>query len=406
MFRDHRFRLGIAFLLTLGASVTAHGQSYASIAQDIATHERKARQALDEKKPDVAVQEYQAILKLDPNNVDARGNLGVVAYLQGNCPAAVAQFEQALRLQPDLWKVQAMLGLCEKYLGQMNQAKDHLESSFPHLSGSERRLQSRAGLSLAEIYYQQGEPEKALPLLHALEQSDPKNADVFYVEYRIYTDLADQARDKLGLIAPDSARMHQILAQHLINEGDAKRAVEQYREALRLDPRLPGIHFELGEALLQDQSLTQDLARDAAKKEFEIALQQNPNDPKVESRLAAILYLQNDLNGALSHYARAAQLDPNDADAQIGLGRVLMAQDKMDEALEHLKRGVELDPLNAIAHYRLSQAYRRLGQTDAAEQEAKAYKQLKETKEHLRTVYTDIYKQQKPTEALNPDAPK
>ena len=409
-FRSVLRRLKISLLafelVTLAASASTRGQNPSTTAQEIAAHERNARQALEQKKPDLAVQEYKAILELDPNNVDARGNLGVVAYLQGNCEVASEEFKEALRLRPDLWKVQSMLGLCEKYGGEVGAGKEHLETSFPHLSGAERRLQARAGLGLVEIYYQQGELEKALPILHVLEEADPKSADVLYVEYRIHSDLADQARDKLGLIAPDSARMHQILAQHLINEGDAKRAVEQYREALRTDPRLPGGHFELGEALLQDQSLTQDLARVEAKKEFELALQQNPNDPKAESRLAAILYLQNDLDAALRHYSRAAHLDPNDAEAQIGLGRVLMAQDKMNEALEHLKKGVEADPLSAIAHYRLSQAYRRLGEMDAAEQEAKAYKQLKDAKEHLRTVYTGIYNTQKAPEILNPDAPK
>lgn len=406
MHPDSRPRISTFVLLLLVAVAPACGQHSSTTAEEIAAHERKARQALEEKKPEEAVHEYQAILELDANNVDARGNLGVVAYLQGDCPAAVEQFVQVLRLQPELWKVQAMLGLCEKYVGSLANAKAHLESSFPHLSGAERRLQVRAGLGLAEIYYQQAELERALPILHGLVETDPRNADVLYVEYRIYTDLADQARDKLGLVAPDSARMHQILAQHLINEGDARRAVEQYREALRIEPHLPGGHFELGEALLQDQSLTQGLARDEARKEFEIALQQNPNDAKAESRLAAIFYLQSDLDAALRHYNRAAQLDSNDAEAQIGLGQVLMAQDKNNEAVEHLKKGVELDPLNAIAHYRLSQAYRRLGENDAMEQEIKAYKQLRDTKERLRAVYTGIYNQEKASEALNPDAPK
>lgn len=390
--------------LALACGVSVCGQASPDRAQEIEMHAARARQALEEREPDLAEHEYQAILSLDPGNADARGNLGVVAYLQGDCQEARVQFIQALELQPALWKVQAMLGLCEKYLGQTGKAKERLEESFPHLT--EQRLQVRAGLGLAEIYYQQGELEKTLPILNVLEQADPKNADVLYVEYRIHTDLADQARDKLGLVAPDSARMHQVLAEHLINEGDATHAVQQYREALRIEPHLPGGHFELAEALLQESAAGEEQLREEARKEFEVALQSNPRDEKAEVLLAGIYYLQGDVGSSLEHYSRAADLDPEDAQAQIGLGRILTLKDQSAEAVSHLQKAVELDPLNAIAHYRLSQVYRKLGRDDEARQEMEAFKKLKEAKDRLRELYSGAYKNPEKQDVFNADVPR
>jgi tetratricopeptide (TPR) repeat protein len=402
--RLHQFTGLLLLLSGLYCVCNASAQDTPNKSQEIERHSALARKALDEKRPDLAIGEYQAILKLDPGNADARGNLGVIAFVQGNCSVASEHFRLALKLQPSLWKVQAMLGVCEKYAGHAKEARSLLEGSFPHLK--ERRLQIRAGMALAELDYQQGRLEDALGVLRVLEEADPANVDVLYVMYRIHSDLADQARDKLGLVAPDSARMHQILAQHLINEGDAKRAVEQYREALRLDPHLPGGHFELGEAILDDKSFGAELARQEAKKEFEAALQLNPQDQKSQCRLGAIYYLQNDLPAALEHYSRAAEINAVDPEALIGLAQVLVALDQPEKALQHLRSAIQLDPLNAIAHYRLSRVYQRLGQEVEASQETATYKRLQKAQEHLRSTYFGVYMAPPKQEGLNPDSPE
>ena len=43
----------------------------------------KGAEYLKENKPELAVPEFRAIIALDPNNVDARGNLGAVLFFQG-----------------------------------------------------------------------------------------------------------------------------------------------------------------------------------------------------------------------------------------------------------------------------------------------------------------------------------
>ena len=45
--------------------------------------------------------------------------------------------------------------------------------------------------------------------------------------------------------------MQQVIAERLINEGDLKGATEHYRKALEIDPRVPGVHYELAEAILE-----------------------------------------------------------------------------------------------------------------------------------------------------------
>ena len=59
------------------------GQSTSSRQAELAHHESLAKQYLSERKPAQAIPELQAVVALDPQNLDARANLGVLFFFQG-----------------------------------------------------------------------------------------------------------------------------------------------------------------------------------------------------------------------------------------------------------------------------------------------------------------------------------
>ncbi len=392
------FTLGYLAMLGLLPAQT-QGQGANPKAQE---HLARAQQALANKQLEQAAQELHEAVIADPANVEALANLGVVEFLQGKYAEASTDLGEALKLQPKLWKAQAILGLCEKAQQKFASARSALEKSFPHLD--DPQLKMRAGMALVELDYRQHDFEPALAVLASLQKLDPANPDVLYVIYRIHSDLAAQARDSLASAAPASARMHQLLAEHLVTEGKIKEAINQYREALRIDPRLPGVHFELGEAILQDS--TSDEARTQAEQEFGTALQINPGDAKSESRLGALANLRNEKDLSLQHYSRAAELDPQYSEAQVGLGTVLMSDGHPEKAIEHFSQAIRLDPLNASAHFRLSQAYRKLGRAADADAEIARFKQLREAEARLQEAYGQVNQDAGAEKALHPDLPK
>src|SRR5215471_18957973 len=88
-----------------------------STKQQIESHSRQAQEFLSKGQSELAVREYNAILKLDPNNVDARGNLGVTLFFRGDYAKAAPHLRAAVKQQPNLWKIQALLGMSEKRTG-------------------------------------------------------------------------------------------------------------------------------------------------------------------------------------------------------------------------------------------------------------------------------------------------
>jgi len=111
---------------------------------------KQAQVYLSENKPDQAAAEFKAIIALDPKNVDAHGNLGVLLYFQGAFADAIPQLRTALKLQPSLWKIQALLGIAERRSGDINGARTDLEKAFPKLTEPKMRIQT--GMELIELY--------------------------------------------------------------------------------------------------------------------------------------------------------------------------------------------------------------------------------------------------------------
>jgi tetratricopeptide (TPR) repeat protein len=106
---------------------------------------------------------------------------------------------------------------------------------------------SRASkLELASLYEQQGDPGATASIMRVLGDLAPDNVDVLFMAQRVYSELADETLNKLAVLAPGSARMQEIIAQHLINQGDLKGAIDHYRKALQIDPRASGVHLRIG----------------------------------------------------------------------------------------------------------------------------------------------------------------
>jgi tetratricopeptide (TPR) repeat protein len=381
----------LVLVLTFLASALAvmAAQTGASRAAGIHDHLRKAAECLKANDPNSAVKEFDAVLELDPKNAEAYANLGVIAFVQRDYQKASQYLRKALAIDPSLAKTQALLGICERRLGQRS-AEALLEKSFPRLK--DKNLQIQVGMELAGIYNQQGNLDRTASVMRSLVDLDPDNVEILYMAQRVYSDLADDTLNKLAILAPGSARMREVIAERLVNGGDLKGAIEQYKKALEINPHLPGAHFELGESLLQSSPADAG-AQAEAEEEFETAIKMDGDSAGVECQLGEIAVLRSDLERAQAHYSRAYALNPGDAEAELGLGKVLMSMGTPQEAIKYLRMAVQSDPLNTQAHYRLGMAYKALKMTEEARHELQLFQEIKETKGRVAQLYRQMNKQ-------------
>jgi Tfp pilus assembly protein PilF len=372
-------------LLFLFGSLQCFPQSAPTRQQQIYSHKRQAAEYLKENRPDLAAPEFKAIVALDPRNVDALGNLGVLLFFQGVYADAVPQLRAALKLQPTLWKIQALLGIAEKRTGDITAARRDLEKAFPKLS--EEKIRTETGMELIEIYSAAGDLGKAATTVSVLRGLEPTDESLIYTAYRIYSDLAAESLLSLSVVAPNSAHMHQAMAHELAKHGNTVEALENYRAALKIDPRLPGLHFEFAE-MLNSQATPE--SRQEAENEYKAALELNPLDEQSERKLGDIAARRNDQKEAYDRYARAVKLQPGDPEASIGLAKVLMSMDQPEKAEPLLKRALQLDPTSAVAHFRLSTLYRQMGRPADTKHELEEYQRYKDMKDKLAELYRQM----------------
>ncbi len=353
--------------------------------QDYAEHLQKAQEFLREKRPDLAVPELEAAVKINPDAVDAQGNLGVLLFFQGKYADAIPHLRVAVAKQEGLSKIQGLLGIAEKRTQDSANARKDLEAAFPGIEDQHFKVQ--VGLELVELDTENSDLTSAAAVIAQLQKAAPENPEVLYAAYRTYSDLTIQSMLSLALVAPDSAQMHQLLAHEEQKRGDTNGAIAEYRKAIATNPNLPGVHFDLAELLRtsQDPKVKQE-----AKEEYRMDLEQNSRDARAERRLGEIDAEDGNAAAAYGEFEKAVVMNPDDSDAKLDLAKMLIQMGQWEKAVPLLEQTVQLDPTIAVAHLRLSQLYRRKGMLKQSEEQVELYKKYTDLKQKLKASYKEL----------------
>jgi len=255
-------------------------------------------------------------------------------------------------------------------------------------------------MELIEIDSGAGDLDKAAAIIGDLRKLEPTDEVLLYTAYRIYSDLAAESLLSLSVVNPNSARMEQAIAHELAKRGSTAEAIEHYRTALKIDPNLPGIHFELADML---RTLSTAEGREEAEKEYKAALEVNPYDEQSECRMGDIALRNADFKEAFDRFTRAIKLEPGDPEASIGLAKVLMSMNQPQKAEPLLRQALQLDPTSAVAHFRLGTVYRQTGRVAEAKHEMEEYHKYSQMKEKLRQIYHDLHQDQLVDENVETD---
>ena len=170
--------------------------------------------------------------------------LGAIYFQQLAFAKAIPSLRQALKLKPDLPKVDVLLALCLSELGQFKEALPGLRKAFNQTADAPlRRL---GGLQLQRAYTDLEQDDKAVEVALELSRLYPDDPEVLYYGGRLFANFAYLQTLKLRKVAPDSVFLHQATGEANESQGYYEAAVREYREVLALAPGRPGIHLRMG----------------------------------------------------------------------------------------------------------------------------------------------------------------
>ena len=360
-------------------------QNAQDVPHKVAALEQQAQKALREQKPEIAIPVLREIISLDPKNLNAQGNLGVLLFFQSSYAEAIPPMRAALQLKPDLWRIEGLLGIAEKRTGGPREAQNDLERAFSNLDDKNFRIE--VGLELIELDSASAQFDKALAAVTKVEELAPDNPKILFVAFEISQQMAYQSLLNMMMVGPDSAEMHMMMAGELGRQGDHTNAIAQFREAIRMNPLLPGAHFELAEQL---RTSTDPALNPQAEDEYKAAIKANQYDELSWRQLGEIMSTKGDFKAAEGDYRKALALQPKDSNAKTGLAIALISLNQTNDAISLLENAVKDDPTNMTAHYRLSILYRRAGRTAEAQHELDQFQHYKELRDKLGKIFKNL----------------
>jgi tetratricopeptide (TPR) repeat protein len=372
-------------LLLLLSAVGATGQDAGNSASQVTALEQQVQTYLQQQKPQLAIPLLRQIISLDPKNLNAQANLGVLMYFQGDFAGAIPEMRAALQIQPNLSRIRGLLGIAEKRTGDMTSAQNDLEQAFPSIE--DPKFMKQVGLELIEADVAASQFGKALAVSAKLEEVAPQDPQILFVVYEIATQMKDQTLLNMLLVAPESAEMNMMIGGELARQGDHDKAIAKYREAARLNPHLPGVHFELAEQL---RAAADPKLNALAEGEYKAAIQENQFDQRSWSHLGEVLAARADFKAAQEAYNKALALQPGDAETKTDLAIALISTNQQKEAIPLLESAIKDDPTNIVAHYRLSGLYRRAGRLADAKHEMDQYTHYKGLKDKMSEVFKQV----------------
>jgi predicted Zn-dependent protease len=269
--------------------------------------------------------------------------------------------------------------------GHCREALPLLKSAVAHATDPETK--KRLGLDGVHCGMSLHDLDSAANFLRGLSSTFPNDPEVLYLTVHVYSDLSVRASQKLMVSAPASYQVRLLNGEALEAQGKWDEAVVEYREVLKRNPTLPGIHNRIGRLTLAGPKTDEN--KKAAQAEFEEEIKIDPSNASAEYILGELARQDQEIPVAIEHFGRATKLDAGFADAFIGLGRAMLEDGRNADSLTPLKTAARLRPDNPAVHFYLSMAYRRTGHPEEAQRELalqeQAGEKLRQMKQEIET---------------------
>jgi len=156
-------------------------------------------------------------------------------------------------------------------------------------------------------------------------------------------------------LKPDDVYVHFNLGLAYNNSGDYQKAIESFKEAIRLKPDDVYAHYNLGLAY----SNSGDYQK--AIESFKEAIRLKPDDVYAHYNLGLAYSNSGDYQKAIESFKEAIHVKPDFVGAHYNLGLAYSNSENYQKAIESFKEAIRLKPDDFYAHFNLGLAYNNSG---------------------------------------------
>ena len=311
---------------------------------------------------------------------EANLRLGRIYTAQGNYSASVEALESAtsiLNTAPGL----VDLSIAYFHAGQYQKAMVPLQRAL-----SADRGYPPAHHMLGKTYFMMGEFDKAARELETTLKISPGDYDAEYtlgLALLKQKDLASakQLYDRMVQHLGNRPALRVLIGRAYRETGFLPESIEEFKQAIALDPRLPRVHYYLGLTYLYKDGAAR--IPDATE-EFKVELAANPDEYFANFYLGILYIMDRKWDDAIVLLEKAVAKQPNNPDPYFHLAQAYQGAGKHQQAIEVLQKSIALtlsldhnDYQVTTAHYRLGQSLLKVGRTAEGEKELQMSAELK-----------------------------
>ena len=324
-----------------------------------------------------AAAHYESALRLSPNEFRWQYLLGLVRQTEGQLEAAAESLEAALAERPDDVPALARLAAVRVRQSREAEARDLFERALGLDPGC-----AFAWRGLGEIDLRQGDARSAARRFREALTLQPAAASLHFLlasaldeigetevaarHLERYADVPVELADPLAeeMIAEASGASAWLLRGHTsLKEGRLEEAVRSYRHALSLDPGNVAGRESLAFALADLGDAEGSLA------ELRRLVAGGRGSARSHFLMGRLLARGGDDVAALGHYRRSVELDPADEGALFNAASTMARLGDFEAAAEGFERLLRLAPRDAEARYRRALVLQELGRMSEATKE-------------------------------------
>ncbi|GAC1494731.1 MAG: tetratricopeptide repeat protein [Bradyrhizobium sp.] len=337
---------------------------------------------------------YAAVLKIDPTNAAAHGNLAIIAAQQGDLagaerlirrglelkpddpagynnlgsvlqqqgrfPDAIAAHRQAIKLRPDYAEAHLALGNALRQQGSLDEAMGSYRSAI-----TARRDYPEAYNNVGVLLQMQGRLEEAASAYREAVALRPAYAEAHFnlggvLHQNRELDAAEAAYRRVVSLSPGMAMVHNNLATVLKDKGLLDEALAAFEHAVMLTPDYAEAFYNRATVLQQQARLEEALAA------YGQAIERRPDYPDAINNAGIVLQELGRTREAIDLYRRLIDRMPEHADALNNMGTALLAEGRAEEARAAFEQALAHRPDFPEAFYNLGNAWRELGDLPGA----------------------------------------
>lgn len=325
-----------------------------------------------------ATRSLEAALQRDSNQADTFYKLGTVGLATADARTATTRLRQAVSLRPNFPAANAALGIALLQAGDfagareflakgtsvgaevlvyLGQANERLGDKAEAIDSYQRALSRQPELFAAEfglghLLLASRDPA-ALAHLERATQLDPASARsqlylaLALIVARQSEKAAASAAQAEALGSAEGADFHDALASVFQEIGQSAQALENYRQAVGLDPA--------NEDYLRHLAAAEHQAGDTggALATLRSGVARNPKSGRLNYLLGISLMANGATPEALPSLRKAVESEPDNADYQQSLGVCLAELEKDADAMAAFRRVLSLDPNHVSAYLQI-----------------------------------------------------